>query len=87
MRLWLDLLRTPMAAPETASLRRMRRIWQVLCISAGVSIFALGPLKAALGRAAPALILVLIVACFALGTVYFLIKHRADEAWLNRDDA
>ncbi|MGF7151643.1 putative membrane protein [Sphingomonas zeicaulis] len=87
MPLWLDLMRTPMAAPETALLRRMRRIWQALCVSAGVSILALQPLKAALVRTAPALILVLIVACFVLGTVYFLIKQRADEAWLNRDDA
>lgn len=86
MPLWLDLLRTPMAAPESPSLRRMRLTWQALCVSVCVSILALGPLKAALGRTAPALILVLLFACFALGTVYFLTKHRADMAWLDRDE-
>lgn len=86
MPLWLDLLRTPMAAPESGSLRRMRRIWQALCIMLGVSILALDPLKATLGRTAPALIAALLFACVAVGLAYFLTKHRIDQAWLDRKE-
>lgn len=32
MPLWLDMLKTPMAAPETPRLKTMRRTFQALCI-------------------------------------------------------
>ena len=44
MPLWLDMLRTPMAAPETRDLRRLRRIWQVLCLLLAASVAGLQPL-------------------------------------------
>ena len=40
MPLWLDMLRTPMAAPETRDLRRLRRIWQVLCLLLAATVIA-----------------------------------------------
>ena len=52
MPLWLDLLRTPMAAPETDELRAMRRTFQVLCVLCAVGVLAISPLTSLLGRAA-----------------------------------
>ncbi|RVT39602.1 hypothetical protein [Sphingobium algorifonticola] len=81
MPLWLDLLRTPMAAPETADLRRLRRIWQILCLSLGASVLALEPLLALLGRAAPCAIAALLVAALLTTALYLARKHRADSAF------
>ena len=84
MPLWLDLLRTPMAAPETASLRRLRLIWQMLCLSLAASILFLRPLRPAAGPAAPCGIAMLLVATLACTGVYLVRKHRADTAQLHR---
>jgi len=82
MPLWLDLLRTPMAAPETAGLRRLRRIWQILCLALAASIAALGPLRAIVGRAAPCMIAILLAATLIATLVYLRRKHRADAIYL-----
>ena len=50
MPLWLELLRTPMAAPETSDLRRMRRTWQALCILLALVVGGFGPLRQWVGR-------------------------------------
>lgn len=52
MPLWLDLLRTPMAAPETATLKRMRLVWQSLCFSTAAGAAFFGPIHRAVGRGA-----------------------------------
>ena len=70
MPLWLDMLRTPMAAPETAELRRLRRTWQILCLSLGASVLALQPLLNLLGRAAPCVIAALLVAALLTTALY-----------------
>lgn len=85
MPLWLDLLRTPMAAPETSILRRMRRIWQGLCLTLAASVMALGPLTDVLGRVAPCLAAALLAATLVWTPLYLLRKQRADAAWLARD--
>lgn len=82
MPLWLDMLRTPMAAPETRTLRRIRLIWQALCVSLGASILGLHPLLRQFGRAASAAIAVLLVAVLATTALYLVRKHRADAAFL-----
>src|SRR3546814_14217306 len=38
MPLWLDMLRTPMAAPETIRLRVMRLAWLSLCVALAGSV-------------------------------------------------
>ena len=38
MPLWLDLLCTPMAAPETRPLRRLRLAWQALCLTSAAVV-------------------------------------------------
>lgn len=84
MPLWLDLLRTPMAAPETCSLRRMRLTWQGLCLSVAVFIGFFAQVHAALGRAAPCLAVALLVAAGLYSCMYLRRKNAADNAFLER---
>ena len=82
MPLWLDLLRTPMAAPETRTLRRMRLIWQGLCIGTAVAAGCFRPLHRLLGDRATLGVAVLLAAVIGYGALYLARKHRADEAYL-----
>lgn len=84
MPLWLDLLRTPMAAPETPSLRRLRLSWQTLCLSSATSVAFVKPIRAATGRAGPCFVAALLVATLLVTLVYLTRKHRADSAYLDR---
>lgn len=83
MPLWLDLLRTPMAAPETPSLRRLRLTWQTLCLSSALVVGLFRPIHSALGQLAPltAGFLLIVTVCW---TVFYLVrKHRADASFLD----
>lgn len=82
MPLWLDMLRTPMAAPETVGLRRLRFIWQGLCLTLAASIAGLGPLRVILGRAAPCIIAILLVTTLLATLIYLRRKHHADTVYL-----
>ena len=84
MPLWLDLLRTPMAAPETRSLRRMRLIWQGLCLSVALVVGFFQPIHSVLGRAVPCLVLALLVAAGLYTWLYLYRKNAADNAFLER---
>lgn len=82
MPLWLDLLRTPMAAPETDDLRVMRRTFQVLCVLSALGVVAISPLVALFGRPA-AFVVAAILATTALHTaLYVFRKNRADSDFL-----
>lgn len=83
MPLWLDLLRTPMAAPETRALRRMRLIWQALCVSCALVVGLISPLRHAVGRMAPIGAAVILLATAAFTCLYLLRKQRADRAFLD----
>ncbi len=83
MSLWLDMLRTPMAAPETRTLQRQRHLWQLLCIALAVSILCLQPLRAFAGNAAGLVCAVLLLAVLFCGIRYFRAKSIADDAWLS----
>lgn len=82
MPLWLDLLRTPMAAPETPALHRLRLTWMGLCVVTGADILFAGPLTRAIGRAAPCLLAALLIATLLVTVLYWLRKIRADTAFL-----
>ncbi|RIA46271.1 hypothetical protein DFR49_0807 [Hephaestia caeni] len=82
MPLWLDMLRTPMAAPETRMLRRSRHLWQLLCVSLAISILCLRPLRALAGPSAGVLCAALLFAVLVSGFRYFRAKNAADDAWL-----
>lgn len=83
MPLWLDLLRTPMAAPETRSLRRLRLAWQALCLSSALFVGFFAPLRHALGRPAPIAAAALLFATLVHTWAYLSRKNRADAAWLD----
>jgi len=85
MPLWLDMLKTPMAAPETPRLKAMRRTFQVLCILCALGVTFITPLTALLGRLAPVGIAALLVSTAAYTALYVVRKNRADEAWLLMD--
>ena len=53
MPLWLDLLRTPMAAPETRALRDLRLVWLALCVASALAVGGFHQLHVALGRPPP----------------------------------
>ena len=83
MTLWLDFLTTPMAAPETPGLRRLRYGWQALCLTLAASIVAQGTLRGLVGRLAPAATGVLLVAAVTMTILYLGAKHSADTAFLD----
>ena len=80
MPLWLDLLRTPMAAPETLRLRRLRFTWQALCVLTALSVWFIRPLRQEMGPAAPCLAAVLILVTVIQSLIYWAAKQRADNA-------
>lgn len=82
MPLWFDMLRTPMAAPETASLKRLRFIWQGLCLTLAASVAGLESLRAFLGRAAPCIVAILLVMTLLATLIYLRRKHHADTVYL-----
>ncbi|OQW70900.1 MAG: hypothetical protein BVN33_16825 [Proteobacteria bacterium ST_bin13] len=83
MPLWLDLLRTPMAAPETPVLRRMRFTWQALCVTCALVVGLFSPLRHVVGRAAPIGAALILLATAAFTCLYLFRKQRADRAFLD----
>lgn len=79
MPLWLDLLKTPMAAPETRDLRAMRRTMQLLCVACAVGVFAISPLVRVFGPAASFIVAALLVTTALHVALYVLRKNRADN--------
>jgi hypothetical protein len=82
--LWLDLLLTPMAAPETRWLRAMR-----LTLVAGAGLVAAGivnlPLIGrTLGPVGTGMLAGLCIVLAALVAIYATVKVRADEEHLAR---
>ncbi|MDJ0277640.1 hypothetical protein QLH51_12620 [Sphingomonas sp. 2R-10] len=83
MPLWLDLLRTPMAAPETDDLRMMRRTFQILCIASALGVLAISPLVRLFGRPASFVIAALLITTALHTALYVFRKNRADNAYLD----
>lgn len=79
--LW-QLAKTPMAAPETSSLKRLRYCWMILCILAAVSVGQIAFLKTLFGSRAGLIPLALLLCVMIVGWVYFRAKRSADDAWL-----
>ncbi|CAH0356397.1 hypothetical protein O4H52_20420 [Sphingomonadaceae bacterium G21617-S1] len=84
MPLWLDLLRTPMAAPESRSLRRMRFTWQGLCLSLAFTVTLFTPFHRIAGQLAPVLVAILLLATALYTWLYLVRKHRIDKDFLER---
>lgn len=79
--LW-ELAKTPMAAPETVKLKRMRVAWLVLCVLLALTIGQLQFLKALFGVKASLIPLALLFVVPILGYRYFRLKRIADDRWL-----
>ena len=81
--MWLDMLRTPMAAPETPALKAMRLaiLWSAIALA--VAIYSLQPLRTALGAGAVGALAGLVLALVVLVPVYVIAKNRADNAFLD----
>lgn len=82
MPLWLDLLMTPMAAPEGRTLRRMRYVWQALCVACALCVGFFGQLHRAFGRPAASVAAVLLLSCALYTWLYLARKHQHDTAFL-----
>ncbi len=82
----LDQLLTPMAAPETTGLRRMRLLWITNCalLCAGAGGIRLWTHLA--GLWASAIVATLLATTLMLGFIYLKIKSRADAAWAAEGD-
>ena len=83
MPLWLDLLKTPMAAPETDDLRAMRRTFQLLCIASAIGVLAISPLVRLFGRSASFAVAALLITTALQTALYVYRKNRADNAFLD----
>lgn len=83
MPLWLELLRTPMAAPETDDLRAMRRTFQALCVLSAIGVLAISPLVALFGRPAAFVVAAILVTTGLHTALYVYRKNRADTAFLD----
>lgn len=83
MPLWFELLRTPMAAPETRELRRMRRTWQRLCVLLALVAGLFGPFHRLGGRAAIAATAAILIGTALYTALYLARKQRADSAFVS----
>ncbi|MBB5712348.1 hypothetical protein [Sphingomonas xinjiangensis] len=83
MPLWLDLLRTPMAAPETPELRRDRRTWQLLCGATALMLLAFDALHRAIGNSVAAVVAALLIVTVFKTVAYVARKKAADDAYLD----
>lgn len=81
--MWLDYLKTPMAAPETSGLRLLRMTVLSLAVALALSIVMLKPLRLLLGVGAGGAVAGLLVALAVLVPVYVFRKNRADGAYLD----
>lgn len=81
--MWLDFLKTPMAAPETSELRVLRMTVLSLAVALALSIAMLKPLRLLLGVGAAGAIVGLLLALAVLVPVYVFRKNRADGAYLD----
>lgn len=83
MPLWLDLMKTPMAAPETDDLRGMRRTFQILCVASALGVLAISPLVRFFGPAASFMVAALLLTTALHTALYVYRKNRADNAFLD----
>ena len=82
----LDHLLTPMAAPETKGLRRMRLFWITSCALLGAGAGGIRLWTHLAGLWASAIVAALLATTVMLGVIYLRIKNRADAAWAAEGD-
>ncbi|UVO53792.1 hypothetical protein [Sphingomonas sp. SUN039] len=71
-----------MAAPETASLRRLRIAVIALAATTAIGIVAIGPIISFVGRAVAGGSLAALIASYLMaGAVYVVRKAQTDDRW------
>lgn len=85
MNLAEKIMGVPMAAPETAAMRRLRLLVITLAATLCIGIVLIGTIRGALGPAVTGgLFAVLLGVTGIAGTCYFVRKSRRDDAWLDQ---
>ncbi len=79
-----EAMLTPQAAPENASLRRLRYVWMALCTSLAIGVAAIRFVIDLFGDWGALGIFVLTIATPLHGLVYFRRKNAIDEAYAVR---
>ena len=79
----LDWLKTPMAAPESATLRSLRFTILGTCAALLGLTLLFAPLHALIGPAVAGVAGGLLVVLAVLVPVYIRLKNRADDAWID----
>lgn len=79
----LQWLKTPMAAPETSSLRSMRLVILGSCSTLLLVLLFFGALLSEIGPAITGVAGGLLIALAVLVPIYTYAKNRADDAWLD----
>lgn len=83
MRILENLMGSPMAAPESRFMRRLRMVFIGLASGTMGGIAALGSIVGLVGRAgAGALLAALIGATLLVGLIFFIRKHSIDDRWI-----
>ena len=82
----LETIRGPgLAAPETAAIRRLRWTVIVLSMAVVIGLLAIGIVRQWLGPVATGgCFAVLLAATASVGVVYFRLKARRDDEWLDQ---
>lgn len=81
----VQFMLTPMAAPETVTLRRLRFAWSGVCCALLLGVTANGALVATFGPKGAIPALLLTVATPLVGLFYFRAKTHADAAHASGD--
>jgi hypothetical protein len=83
---WLrDLMPVPLAAPETAGLRRARYLTMVSCVLVATFVLFFEPLHAALGSFALPMLVAAATYSIVQSWLWIEAKNAADDAWLHRE--
>ncbi len=83
---WLsDMMPVPLAAPETAGLRRARYLTMVSCVLVATFVLFFEPLHAALGSFALPVLVAAATYSIVQSWLWIEAKNAADDAWLYRE--
>lgn len=83
---WLsDMMPAPLAAPETAGLRRARYLTMVSCVLVATFVLFFEPLHAALGSFALPMLVAAATYSIVQSWLWIEAKNAADDAWLHRE--
>ena len=85
MKLAEKIMGVPMAAPETAPMRRLRMTVIALAATLCLGLVLIGSIRGALGPVVTGGVFAVLLGVTGIaGTFYFVRKARRDDAWLDQ---